>query len=87
MPQAQNGQALCGVFPEFIKRGIAAKLLDERLAKFDLARLGKSWTPQRDLKFGYLGLQTLYDRYFLHDHGQRIELPQASSCEWPWDWR
>ena len=33
--------------------------------------------PTRDLKFGYLGLQTLYDRYFLHDHGQRIEMPQA----------
>jgi len=64
-------------FPEFIKRGIAAELLDERLAKFDLARLGKSLDASRDLKFGYLGLQTLYDRYFLHDQGRRIELPQA----------
>jgi len=77
VPQAQMGKRYAEYFPEFIKRGIAAELLDERLAKFDLARLGKSLDASRDLKFGYLGLQTLYDRYFLHDHGQRIELPQA----------
>jgi len=75
--QAQMGKRYAEYFPEFIKRGIAAELLDERLAKYDLARLGKSLDAARDLKFGYLGLQTLYDRYFLHDHGQRIELPQA----------
>ncbi len=77
VPQAQMGKRYAEYFPEFIKRGIAAELLDERLAKFDLVRLGKSLDASRDLKFGYLGLQTLYDRYFLHDHGQRIELPQA----------
>jgi ribonucleoside-diphosphate reductase alpha chain len=64
-------------FPEFIKRGIDAELLDERLAQFDLARLAKSLDFNRDLKFGYLGLQTLYDRYFLHIRDRRIELPQA----------
>ena len=60
----------------FVKRGIQAELLDERLANFDLRRLGKALDASRDLKFGYLGLQTLYDRYFLHEHGKRIELPQ-----------
>ncbi len=75
--QAQMCKRYAEYFPEFIRRGIAAELLDERLAKFDLARLGKALDASRDLKFGYLGLQTLYDRYFLHDHGQRIELPQA----------
>ncbi len=75
--QARMGSRYAEYFPEFIKRGIAAELLDERLAKFDLARLGKALDATRDLKFGYLGLQTLYDRYFLHDHGRRIELPQA----------
>jgi ribonucleoside-diphosphate reductase alpha chain len=75
--QAQMGKRYAEYFPDFIKLGIAAELLDERLAKFDLARLGKSLDAARDLKFGYLGLQTLYDRYFLHDHGRRIELPQA----------
>jgi ribonucleoside-diphosphate reductase alpha chain len=77
VPQAQMGKRYAEYFPQFIKRGVAAELLDERLAKFDLARLGKSLDPARDFKFGYLGLQTLYDRYFLHDRGQRIELPQA----------
>jgi ribonucleoside-diphosphate reductase alpha chain len=64
-------------FPAFIERGIAAELLDPELAKFDLIRLGKALKARRDLQFGYLGLQTLYDRYFLHSGGRRIELPQA----------
>src|SRR6266851_1607779 len=64
-------------FPQFIERGIAAELLDPELARFDLNKLGKALKAERDLKFGYLGLQTLYDRYFLHERGRRIELPQA----------
>lgn len=64
-------------FPDFIKRGIDAELLDERLAQFDLPRLAQALDASRDLKFGYLGLQTLYDRYFLHVRDRRIELPQA----------
>ncbi|MET0509523.1 MAG: ribonucleoside-diphosphate reductase subunit alpha, partial [Burkholderiaceae bacterium] len=64
-------------FPEFIGRGIAAERLDERLAQFDLERLGAALEAERDFQFTYLGLQTLYDRYFLHIDEQRIELPQA----------
>ena len=71
-------------FAHFIKRGIEIELLDERLAHYDLKRLGAALDGQRDLQFGYLGLQTLYDRYFLIDRmdsyspeGRRIELPQA----------
>ncbi|MEK6686049.1 MAG: ribonucleoside-diphosphate reductase subunit alpha [Pseudomonadota bacterium] len=64
-------------FPAFIKRGIEAELLDQRLAQFDLARLAEALDAERDLQFDYLGLQTLYDRYFLHIKEQRIELPQA----------
>ncbi|HKY02654.1 MAG TPA: ribonucleoside-diphosphate reductase subunit alpha, partial [Burkholderiales bacterium] len=64
-------------FPTFIKQGIEAELLDEKLGRMDLARLGAAIDASRDLKFGYLGLQTLYDRYFLHIEDQRIELPQA----------
>src|SRR5258708_87149 len=52
-------------FPQFIKRGIDAGLLDERLSRFDLGSLGAALDATRDFKFGYLGLQTLYDRYFL----------------------
>ncbi|MBB1595531.1 ribonucleoside-diphosphate reductase subunit alpha [Achromobacter sp. UMC46] len=64
-------------FPTFIARGIEAGLLSPELASYDLTRLGKALNAKRDLQFGYLGLQTLYDRYFLHIRGTRIELPQV----------
>ena len=64
-------------FPKFIKKGIEADLLDAKLAQFDLKKLGDAIKPERDLQFGYLGLQTLYDRYFLHIRDVRIEMPQA----------
>jgi len=63
-------------FPKYIKLGIDAGLLDPRLAQFDHARLTAALDVSRDLQFGYLGLQTLYDRYFLHIEDRRIELPQ-----------
>ncbi|MCL4696841.1 MAG: ribonucleoside-diphosphate reductase subunit alpha, partial [Burkholderiaceae bacterium] len=75
--QAQMGEAYPEYFPRFIKQGIGAELLDEKLAQFDLARLGAALKPERDLQFDYLGLQTLYDRYFLHIDDVRIEMPQA----------
>ena len=75
--QGDMGTRYTEYFPQFIERGIAAELLDPQLAKFDLERLGKALSAERDLRFGYLGLQTLYDRYFLHVQGRRIELPQA----------
>ncbi|MCG2576716.1 ribonucleoside-diphosphate reductase subunit alpha [Dechloromonas sp. XY25] len=62
--------------PIFIGQGVAAELLTPRLQDFDLARLAAALKPERDQLFGYLGLQTLYDRYFLHIDGRRIELPQ-----------
>ncbi|MFZ6688007.1 ribonucleoside-diphosphate reductase subunit alpha [Undibacterium sp. SXout11W] len=64
-------------FPQFIQKGIAAELLDAKLAEFDLERLAKALVSDRDLQFSYIGLQTLYDRYFLHVRGTRIEMPQA----------
>ena len=64
-------------FPTFIKRGVKAELLDEKLQQFDLVKLGAALDASRDLQFDYLGLQTLYDRYFLHDDEVRIEMPQA----------
>jgi len=75
--QAEMGTRYATYFPQFIERGIAAELLDPELARYDLERLGRTLRAERDLKFGYLGLQTLYDRYFLHVRGRRIELPQA----------
>jgi ribonucleoside-diphosphate reductase alpha chain len=75
--QAEMATRYASYFPQFVERGIAAELLDPELARFDLERLGRALKAERDLQFGYLGLQTLYDRYFLHVRGERIELPQA----------
>jgi ribonucleoside-diphosphate reductase alpha chain len=75
--QEQMATRYAEYFPQFIHEGVKAQLLDERLASYDLARLGAALKPLRDLQFNYLGLQTLYDRYFLHIQERRIELPQA----------
>ena len=75
--QAQMAERYADYFPQFIKKGVQAELLDERLMQFDLARLGAALDASRDLQFDYLGLQTLYDRYFLHVDEVRIEMPQA----------
>ena len=75
--QADMPQAYVNYFPQFIKRGVENELLDEKLLQFDLDRLANALKADRDLKFDYLGLQTLYDRYFLHVGKTRIELPQA----------
>ncbi|WEY38330.1 ribonucleoside-diphosphate reductase subunit alpha [Paraburkholderia sp. SUR17] len=75
--QAEMGERYAEYFPQFIKRGVQAELLDDKLLQFDLKRLGAALDASRDLQFGYLGLQTLYDRYFLHVDGTRIEMPQA----------
>jgi ribonucleoside-diphosphate reductase alpha chain len=74
--QAQMRTRYAEYLPEFVQRGIAADLLDPRLADYDLQSLGAALDAARDLKFTYLGLQILYDRYFLHVRGKRIELPQ-----------
>jgi len=63
-------------FPRYIRTGIEAGLLDSKLQQFDLKRLADAIEADRDLQFSYLGLQTLYDRYFLHISERRIELPQ-----------
>ncbi|HZI40898.1 MAG TPA: ATP cone domain-containing protein, partial [Gemmatimonadaceae bacterium] len=78
--QADMAAKYAEYFPRFVKHGIKIGLLNEALAQYDLATLGKALVPQRDLQFGYLGLQTLYDRYFLVDQyvgGRRFELPQC----------
>ena len=64
-------------FAKYINEGIAAELLDPRMREFDLPRLAAALNASRDLQFNYLGLQTLYDRYFLHIEERRIEMPQA----------
>ncbi len=75
--QEEMATAYADYFPGYIKRGVEAQLLDAKLGQYDLQRLGAALKAERDLQFDYLGLQTLYDRYFLHIRKTRIELPQA----------
>jgi len=63
--------------PAYIAKGIEFELLNPALADFDLEKLGKAINHERDQQFTYLGLQTLYDRYFIHKDGVRFELPQV----------
>jgi len=77
VPQAGAAAEYVTYFPQYIAKGIAAELLDAKLGEFDLAKLAKAIVADRDLQFGYIGLQTLYDRYFLHVRDVRIEMPQA----------
>jgi ribonucleoside-diphosphate reductase alpha chain len=60
----------------YIDRGVELELLSPQLKEYDLERLGDALLPERDLQFTYLGLQTLYDRYFIHSNETRFELPQ-----------
>ena len=61
----------------FIEKGVELELLAPELKRFDVERLGRALKPERDLQFTYLGLQTLFDRYFIHSDDTRFELPQV----------
>ncbi|MDY4313066.1 ribonucleoside-diphosphate reductase subunit alpha [Pseudomonas putida] len=63
--------------PAYVEKGVEFELLDPALKGYDLERLGKAIDHERDQQFTYLGLQTLYDRYFIHKDGVRFELPQV----------
>lgn len=72
---------MAGLYPEIFRKtiltGVKVERLGEDLRNYDLDKLGAAIRPERDLQFTYLGLQILYDRYFLHHDGVRFELPQV----------
>ena len=74
-------EEMSALYPEalnaFVKKGIELELLNPELANYDLDLLGKAMIPDNDLLFPYLGIQTLYDRYFIHSNEIRFELPQV----------
>ncbi|MGH8629601.1 MAG: ribonucleoside-diphosphate reductase subunit alpha, partial [Burkholderiales bacterium] len=77
-PTFEDMKGLYGeYFREYVHKAAKLELLDARLTTYDLERLGAALLPERDQQFDYLGLQTLYDRYFIHSHRVRFELPQA----------
>ena len=61
----------------YIDKGIELDILDPVLKTFDLDKMGAAIDHTRDNQFTYLGLQTLYDRYFIHSDDVRYELPQV----------
>ena len=63
-------------FPAYLEHGVACGRLDRRLLAFDIDALASALRADRDGAFAFLGAQTLYDRYLLHDDGRRFELPQ-----------
>ena len=79
-PQAAFGE-MKTLYPQaleaYIRKGVELELLDRKLLNFDLAKLGAAIDAERDLKFNYLSMQTLYDRYFIHYQDTRFELPQV----------
>ena len=75
--QGEMAEQYADYFNHYIHRAIDHELLAPELAQYDLDRLGKALRPENDFSFTYLGLQTLYDRYFIHHNGTRFELPQA----------
>jgi len=63
-------------FPTYIARGVEVSRLSPELLKFDLLRLAASLRLDRDERFAYMGVQTLYDRYLIHHGNQRLETTQ-----------
>ena len=75
--QSEMDNEYSSYFAHYIERAIELELLDPRLAEYDLVSMGQQLLAERDSQFTYLGLQTLYDRYFIHSKDIRFELPQA----------
>ena len=75
--QAEMASVYPAYFASYVRKAVELELLDSQLLQYDLQRLAEAMDVERDLRFTYLGLQTLNDRYFIHSDGQRIELPQA----------
>ena len=73
-PEMENYYPIA--FKAYIDKGVELQMLDPVLKDFDLNKLGKAIDHDRDYQFTYLGLQTLYDRYFIHYQDTRYELPQ-----------
>jgi ribonucleoside-diphosphate reductase alpha chain len=75
--QDKDGSSYRNAFIENIKKGASDGLIDSRLMNFDLFKLSQALKIERDDLIQYMGLQTLYERYFLRINGNRAEMPQS----------
>ena len=87
--QEQMKKLYAEALPVYIDRGVELELLEPKLRGYDMDRLGQALLPERDLQFTYLGLQTLYDRYFpAHPvTACASNSRRRSSCAWRWGCR
>lgn len=74
--QSEMSNLYAQALPAYVERGVELELLSPNLKQYDMEMLGQAIDATRDEQFTYLGLQTLYDRYFIHSNEIRIELPQ-----------
>ena len=84
--QAEMTDVYPDYFKHYIHRAIDHELLAPELAQYDLDRLGNALKPENDFNFTYLGIQTLYDRYFIHKDGTVLNYHKLSICELRWAW-
>ena len=77
IPDETSAEFYPAYLEAYLNAGIKLELLDPKLKSFDMVQISAAIKPERDALFTYLGLQTLYDRYFIHWEGVRFELPQA----------
>lgn len=75
--QQEMAEGYSDYFKNYIARAIELELVAPELQQYDLDKIGKAIRAEGDFQFAYLGLQTLYDRYFIHSENIRFELPQA----------
>lgn len=64
-------------FVDGIEYAVRHELLDTRMLDFDLQALADAIMIERDDLFDYMGMKTLYERYFLRHEEKCIETPQA----------
>ena len=63
-------------FAAYLRHGVDLGRLDSSLLTFDIEKISAALRLERDTRFTYMGLQTVYDRYLTHSAGRRLETPQ-----------
>ena len=77
-PDSQTlGELYRNAFRSGIALGVEEGQFTSRLLDFDLGLLGERLDIDRDDMLGYVGIQTLYERYFVRARQRVIETPQA----------
>ncbi len=76
LPQGDVAQTHAAHFKDYLAEGVKLGRLSKDLLDFDLKKIAGAMKTERDMQFTYMGLQTLYDRYLIHQGQRRVETPQ-----------